>query len=41
VALQSNELRHYDPSVGRWLDDEPIGYQPVADLYRYPVNRPE
>jgi RHS repeat-associated protein len=41
VGLQSNELRHYDPTVGRWLNDEPIGYRPDANLYRYPVNRPE
>ena len=41
VGLQSNELRHYDPTVGRWLNDEPFGCQPDGDLYRYPVNRPE
>ncbi len=41
VGPQSNEFRHYDPTVGRWLNDEPIGYRPGANLYRYPVNRPE
>lgn len=24
--LQSNPIRHYDPTVGRWLNEEPIGY---------------
>ncbi len=41
VGLQSSELRHYDPTVGRWLNDEPIGYQPDGNLYRYPVNLPD
>jgi RHS repeat-associated protein len=41
VGLQSGELRHYDPTVGRWLNDEHIGYRPDANLHRYPVNRPE
>ena len=41
VGLQSNELRHYDPTVGRWLNDEPIGYQPDGNLHRYPANGPE
>ena len=37
MGLQSGELRHYDPSVGRWMNDEPIGHQPDGDLYRYPA----
>jgi RHS repeat-associated protein len=35
VGLQSNEPRHYDPNVGRWLNEEHIGYQPDGDLYHY------
>jgi RHS repeat-associated protein len=41
VGLQSNEIRHFDPSVGRWLSEEHISYEPGADLYRYPANGPE
>jgi RHS repeat-associated protein len=42
VGLQSNQLRRFDPAVGRWLDKEPIGYyQGDADQHRYAVNRPE
>jgi RHS repeat-associated protein len=26
VGLQSNQPRHYDRSLGRWLNDEPDGY---------------
>jgi len=25
AGLQLNEIRHYDPIVGRWINDEPIG----------------
>jgi RHS repeat-associated protein len=41
VGLQSNEIRHFDPTVGRWMDEDHIGYEPDGDLYRYPANRPE
>ncbi len=34
VGLQSNEIRHYDPTVGRWLNDDWIGYQPDGNLHR-------
>lgn len=27
AGVQSNQLRHFDPAVGRWLDDEPVGFQ--------------
>jgi len=36
---QSSQLRHFDPAVGRWLDEEPVGYQGDANLHRYPGNR--
>ena len=42
VGRQSNEHRHFDPTVGRWLNDEPIGCEAAdADLYRYAGNRPQ
>ena len=41
AALQATPNRHFDPAVGRWLDDEPIGYQGDANLHRYASNRPE
>lgn len=42
ASLQSNQLRYFDQAVGRWLDDEPIGYyQGDADQLRRVVNRPE
>ena len=42
VGLQFNQLRHFDSTVGRWLDDEPVGYEAGdADLHRYAGNRPE
>ena len=41
VGLQSNQHRHFDPSVGRWVNEEPIGYEADADLHRYAGNRPE
>ncbi len=39
VGLQSNEIRHYEPTVGRWLSEDHIGYRPDGNLYRYPVFR--
>lgn len=42
VRLQSNEHRHFDPTVGQWLSEEPIGCEAAdADLYRYTGNRPQ
>jgi hypothetical protein len=35
--------RHFDPAVGRWLDEEPVDYA-AADaktLHRYVGNEPE
>jgi RHS repeat-associated protein len=43
TAVESNLLRHFDPSVGRWLNEEPVGYA-AADaktLHRYAGNQPE
>ncbi|MES1213408.1 MAG: RHS repeat-associated core domain-containing protein [Singulisphaera sp.] len=33
-------LRHYDPKIGRWLNNEPVGYEADATLYRYVSNKP-
>ena len=32
--------RYYDPSTGRWLTRDPIGYAGGVDLYRYCGNNP-
>ena len=41
VGLQSSDFRHYDPTVGRWLNEDHIGYRPGRNLHRYPANRPQ
>ena len=42
LGLQDNQHRHFDPTVGRWLSEEPIGCEAAnADLYRYTDNRPQ
>jgi uncharacterized protein RhaS with RHS repeats len=39
--LQNNLNRWYDPSVGRWLSEDPIGYEAEDfNLYRYVRNNP-
>jgi RHS repeat-associated protein len=41
VGLQSNRERWYDPAAGRWISQDPIGFQAGdPDLYRYVGNRP-
>jgi RHS repeat-associated protein len=41
TGLQNNLHRWYDPSVGRWLSDDPIGFSAGdANLYRYVGNAP-
>lgn len=36
-----NAARHYDPETGRWLNEEPVGYEPGdVNLYRYVGNAP-
>jgi RHS repeat-associated protein len=41
TALQNNLNRWYDPSVGRWLSEDPIGFDAGdANLYRYVGNSP-
>jgi RHS repeat-associated protein len=41
VGLQYNRARHYDPTVGRWINQDPIGYEAGdANPYRYVGNAP-
>jgi len=41
TSPQSTPNRHFDPAVGRWLDDESVGYQGDGEQHRYADNRPE
>jgi RHS repeat-associated protein len=41
VGLQYNRARHFDPTIGRWLNEDPIGFEDGANLYRYVANKPE
>jgi RHS repeat-associated protein len=42
AAVEPNLLRHFDPAVGRWLDDEPVGHAAGdANQHRYADNRPQ
>ncbi|MEA1949997.1 MAG: RHS repeat-associated core domain-containing protein [Planctomycetota bacterium] len=42
TGLQNNLNRWYDPEVGRWLSEDPIGFMGDDDnLYRYVGNNPE
>lgn len=38
-GLQVNHLRYFDPTVGRWLNEEPAGYADAA-LHRHVGNQP-
>ncbi|GIW96784.1 MAG: hypothetical protein KatS3mg111_0117 [Pirellulaceae bacterium] len=41
VDLQYNRARWYSPTLGRWLSQDPIGFNAGdANLYRYVANRP-
>jgi RHS repeat-associated protein len=41
TGLQNNRARWYDPTTGRWLSQDPIGFEAGdANLYRYVENRP-
>ena len=41
TGLQNNLNRWYDPEVGRWLSEDPIGFEGGdANLYRYVANDP-
>jgi RHS repeat-associated protein len=37
-ALQYNRARHYDPTPGRWLDEDPMGLDAGEEhMYPYPA----
>jgi RHS repeat-associated protein len=39
--LQYNRARYYDPSTGRWMSQDPLGFDAGdSNLYRYVKNRP-
>ncbi len=40
VVLQYNRARHYDPTVGRWINQDPVRFEDGANLYRYVGNAP-
>jgi RHS repeat-associated protein len=39
-ALQYNRARCFDPSVGRWISEDPLGYDnSEGNLFRYPFEQ--
>ncbi len=41
VGLQYHQDRHFDPTVGRWINEDPVRYEAsAANLYRYVGNAP-
>jgi RHS repeat-associated protein len=41
TALQYNRARYYDPSMGRWISQDPMGFDAGdSNLYRYVRNDP-
>src|SRR5262249_280120 len=41
TGLQYNRARYYDPSIGRWTSQDPVGFDGNdVNLYRYVGNRP-
>jgi RHS repeat-associated protein len=40
TGLQNNLNRWYDPAVGRWLSEDPIGYNGGINLYEYVNDNP-
>src|SRR5262249_23286124 len=41
TGLQFNRMRYYDPKMGRWTSQDPLGFRAGdADLYRYVHNSP-
>src|SRR5262245_2992460 len=41
IDLQYNRARYYDPSIGRWISQDPIGFDAGdGNLYRYVQNEP-
>ena len=40
-GLFLTQTRHYDPTEGRWLSENPIGHEPGAAPFLYPGNTPQ
>ena len=40
TGLQNNLNRWYDPSVGRWLSEDPVGYRGGVNLFEYVGDNP-
>lgn len=40
TGLYQNRFRYYDPSVGRFLSEDPIGFNGSLDFYSYSRNSP-
>jgi RHS repeat-associated protein len=41
TGLQYNRVRYYDPGTGRWISQDPMGFDAGdSNLYRYVNNRP-
>src|SRR5712692_7728895 len=38
--LQFSRARYYDPSVGRFLSEDPLGFKAAPNFYPYVDNRP-
>jgi RHS repeat-associated protein len=38
--LQCEQTRWYDPTVGRWLSEDVVGFADSVNLYRYVGNSP-
>jgi RHS repeat-associated protein len=36
--LQFNQHRHFDPTVGRWVSDEPVGFEAGGAKYKGDAN---
>jgi RHS repeat-associated protein len=42
ASLHNNQLRHYDPTPGKWLSEDPIGYcGDDANVTPYVDRKPE
>ncbi len=42
TGLHNHQLRHYDPTPGRWLDESPVGYEgDDANVTPYVGRKPE
>lgn len=39
VGLVFEPTRHFDPTAGRWLSDEPAGFRPVATIVASAIGR--